>query len=360
MKIYIKNFLKTKNISNNKKENKIKENNLVEEHTSINQGNSNIINSDNVKELSESNIDIKHKDRNNYNDENHYIRKGAYCNNHKIISLNNDKKKINISTKKVETNNKEKKSDQKLRFNKYNLHNLPKSYYVLLFFMISLAGISIYMVKKSNNYSIEEDYAVFSSLDNSLNIDENNSSGEENYNLQNTNTSNEDTRDNFENTASSVNSNVIAQVQEKVNNIVEKKEEPLVFSKPLDGEISKIFSNDKVIYSKTLEMWKTHDGIDVKGNIGDIVYSIERGTVEKIYDDAFYGVTIVINHGQGYKSSYSNLSEDTFINVGDKVKKSQKIGKLGITSIGEIKDEPHLHFMLYENNVISDPSSIFK
>jgi len=242
-----------------------------------------------------------------------------------------------------------------------NKHNLPKSYYALLTFMIMLAGISISLLKKSNNSLLEEDYAVFNNQTIDIYEENINELSSKELELQNTNSSNADTRNEFVIDTSSVNSNnVITKVQEKVNNIVEKKEEPLVFAKPIDGEISKIFSDDKVIYSKTLEMWKTHDGIDIKADEGEIVYAIERGIVEKVYNDAFYGVTIVVDHGQGYKTSYSNLSEDTFIETGDKIKKLQKIGKIGTTSIGEIKDEPHLHFMLYKNNVISDPTSIFK
>ena len=115
-----------------------------------------------------------------------------------------------------------------------------------------------------------------------------------------------------------------------------------------------------MIYSKTLDMWKTHDGVDVEGELGQVIVSCERGTVEKVFDDAFYGKTIVINHGQGSKTSYSNLDEEVYVTNGQSIKKGQKIGKIGNTSIGEIKDKPHIHFMLFENNEVADPTSILK
>jgi murein DD-endopeptidase MepM/ murein hydrolase activator NlpD len=239
-----------------------------------------------------------------------------------------------------------------------NKNNLSKSYYVLLFFMILLAGVSVKLVFDEYNDVEQEDFAVFNNQED-LEVD----IYSENLKNQNIQSSNLDTRKNVGNTevSSSVSTkeNIIQKVQNAVDNNI-SQEEYLVFSKPIEGEISKIFSDDKLIYSKTLEMWKTHDGIDVLADIGSSVYSIERGTVEKIYEDAFYGVTIVIDHGQGYKSSYSNLDINTYVKEGDSIKKGKKIGIIGNTAIGEIKDLEHLHFMLYENNEIVDPSSIFK
>ena len=147
----------------------------------------------------------------------------------------------------------------------------------------------------------------------------------------------------------------------KNNNVstTTKKVEKLEFGKPHEGQVQKLYSKDTLIYSKTLEMWKIHEGIDISGSVGDIIKASEKGEVTKIYDDSFLGKTVVIDHGQGYKTSYSNLGEKLYVSVGTKVKKGQKIGEIGTSSIGEIKDEPHLHFMLYKNDENVDPSNIF-
>ena len=42
------------------------------------------------------------------------------------------------------------------------------------------------------------------------------------------------------------------------------------------------------------------------------------------------------------------------------VTKGQVIGKVSNTSIGEIKDEAHLHFTLFKDNNNVDPTYIFK
>lgn len=259
-------------------------------------------------------------------------RKGAYV---------KDNKKINI-----------KKSLENLFRNK---GNLSKGYYVLLFGMLVLGTASVAITFKAYNLFAKEDYDFYGqSSDNEENnvvstissIDENANEGK---NLVNSNAAEAKKSE----TKGSSNTNTT-----KTKNKVTVK--PLTFSKPLNGQIQKPYSIDKVIYSKTLELWKTHDGIDISSQIGENVKSIEKGTVEKVYDDSFYGTTVVIDHGQGYKSSYSNLNSKVSVKEKQTVTKGQVIGKVSNTSIGEIKDEAHLHFTLFKDNNNVDPTYIFK
>ena len=153
----------------------------------------------------------------------------------------------------------------------------------------------------------------------------------------------------------------INSVKEEIKNAINNLQsvDEVKFGKPLKKyEIQKIYSTDSVIYSKTLDMWKIHSGIDLKTDIDSDVYSVESGVVSKIYDDSFLGKTIVIEHNNGYKSAYSNLNENVKVNANDKVKKGQQIGTIGNTAIGEIKDEPHLHFAMYKDDESIDPSFI--
>lgn len=168
-------------------------------------------------------------------------------------------------------------------------------------------------------------------------------------------------------TSSSVDDNSQMQDKETVTEDVvlatkatpKKVEEKLVFSVPLDGKIQKMYSTDKVIYSKTLGQWKTHDGLDISASSSSTVNAIERGVVDDIYNDSFLGMTIVIEHISGYKSQYSNLDEDVFVSIGESVVKGQKIGKVGNTSVGEYLDDAHLHFMLFLNDESIDPTYIY-
>lgn len=246
-----------------------------------------------------------------------------------------------------------------------NKNNLTKGYYVLFLAMLGLGGGSVYLAAKTYNLFNKEDYTIYETAQSAIQdtpVFNNSDKSEEDSGIkeQDSTASNIDTK---VDTTSSNNSKTTQTTKNNTTNGTKKQEVatvvPLSFSKPLNGEILKIYSIDKVIYSKTLELWKTHDGIDIKGNIGDKVKSIEKGIVEKVYEDSFYGVTVVIDHGQGYKSSYSNLDSDVNVKVKETVTKGKVIGKISNTAIGEIKDDPHLHFTLIKDNQIVDPSYIF-
>lgn len=264
----------------------------------------------------------------------------------------------------------EEKSENKNKLKKYlnnlfkNRNNLTKGYYLLFIGMLGLGSGSVYLAAKTYNLFNKEDYTLYDTAESSLedtqvfnNIDDSsNSQDTDDIEEQELQTSNNDTK-NIDNEKTTVSNNQTTKTNNK--NIEVPKVVPLSFSKPINGEVLKIYSPDKLIYSKTLELWKTHEGIDIKASLGDKVKSIEKGIVEKVYEDAFYGVTIVIDHGQGYKSSYSNLDKDVSVKVKESVTKGKVIGKISNTAIGEIKDDPHLHFALIKNNEIVDPSYIF-
>lgn len=262
-------------------------------------------------------------------------RKGAYVNNE------NEEKKININLKEYFDN---------LFKNK---NKLSRGYYVLLFCMVILGGASVAITFKAYNLFAKEDYELYAKD----NIDENQTVS--------TISNSKDTSSKIEDNSSIENNTTNAAEGKVSTNSTSSKQtqttvKPLSFSKPINGEIQKQYSIDKVIYSKTLELWKTHDGIDIAADIGTNVKSIEKGTIEKVYEDSFYGTTIVIDHGQGYKSSYSNLDKNISVKEKQTVNKGQVIGKISNTAIGEIKDEPHLHFTLFKNNNNVDPTYIFK
>ena len=269
-----------------------------------------------------------------------YKRKGAYVENNKFKEINFKKYFDNLFR---------------------NKNKLSKGYYILLFAMLILGGASVAITFKAYNLFAKEEYELYAKSDtnetgeeavSTISEVENVESSNNNESIPKTETTNSNT--NKTETKKVNNSNSKAKVSEKTT------VKPLSFSKPLDGNIQKPYSIDKVVYSKTLELWKTHDGIDISAEIGTNVKSIEKGVVEKVYEDSFYGTTVVIDHSQGYKSSYSNLDKKVSVKEKQTINKGQIIGKIGNTSIGETKDEPHLHFTLFKDNNNVDPTYIFK
>ena len=127
------------------------------------------------------------------------------------------------------------------------------------------------------------------------------------------------------------------------------------FSIPVEGEIYRGYAKDTLIYSDTLEEWVTHYGIDIKAERTSVVKASEAGTITTIKNDPRYGLTITIEHVNGYKTVYSNLLTTEFVKEGEKVAKGQSIGTVGNSSAFEIVDEPHLHFEILKDGVNIDP-----
>jgi murein DD-endopeptidase MepM/ murein hydrolase activator NlpD len=134
----------------------------------------------------------------------------------------------------------------------------------------------------------------------------------------------------------------------------------LSFIQPVEGEIIKDFASESLVYSQTLKEWVTHNGIDIKAEKTTIVKSAEEGTVKSIKNDPRYGITVVIEHDNGYVTIYSNLLTAEFINVDETVEKGQTIGTVGNTAAFEIADESHLHFEMLKDNEYINPSEYIK
>lgn len=145
--------------------------------------------------------------------------------------------------------------------------------------------------------------------------------------------------------------------QTKTEEVVKK--DP-VFTYPVKGKVILDYAKDKLVYSNTLGEWITHCGMDIKAEKTTVVTASAEGTVKSIKNDPRYGLTVVIEHNNGFSTVYSNLLTAEFVSVGENVKSGQTIGTVGNTASFEILDEPHLHFEILKNNEQIDPNMYLK
>ncbi len=85
---------------------------------------------------------------------------------------------------------------------------------------------------------------------------------------------------------------------------------------------------------------KFHSGIDIACSTGSSVWASASGTVVEAGENGSYGLCILIDHGNGFKTRYAHLSR-ILVNVGDTVQKSDRIAYSGMTGRAT---GPHLHF----------------
>lgn len=139
-----------------------------------------------------------------------------------------------------------------------------------------------------------------------------------------------------------------------------KVEKDPTFVKPIEGEILKEYAKDSLIYSETLKEWTTHLGIDIKAERATVVKSAADGTVKYIKNDPRFGLTIIIEHSNGFETRYCNLLTTEFVSEGEQVKAGQTIGTIGDSAIYEIVDECHLHFEILKDSESVNPCEYVK
>ncbi len=107
----------------------------------------------------------------------------------------------------------------------------------------------------------------------------------------------------------------------------------------------------------TLGHWHFHTGLDLMAEAGTSVMACLDGTVEKIVTgDYLDGTQITLSHANGLKTVYTFVELKEGLKEGDKVTRGQIIGTVAEAVGSEYKLGPHLHFEVYENGELSDPT----
>ena len=129
----------------------------------------------------------------------------------------------------------------------------------------------------------------------------------------------------------------------------------LHFCKPVDGDVLQPFSGGALVRSATTGVWQTHNGVDLAAATGDPVKAAASGVVSQVCEDALWGVTVTIDHKNGYLTRYCNLAADLCISEGDSVDAGFVIGAVGKTADAESVGESHLHFEVLKDGKYIDP-----
>lgn len=142
----------------------------------------------------------------------------------------------------------------------------------------------------------------------------------------------------------------------------EPVKEKLTFALPIAGEIVETHSLTVPVFSQTLGEWRVHTGIDISANEGDDVYCSADGEVSRIYHDPLHGMTVEVKHEGDITTIYANLDEmiANGLSVGQPIKKGDKIGVVGDSSLVELGKEPHLHFVIRLKGVAVNPLDYFE
>ena len=95
-----------------------------------------------------------------------------------------------------------------------------------------------------------------------------------------------------------------------------------------------------------------HAAADMSGDFGDTVRAARDGRVVAAQRRGPYGLMVEIDHGNARRTRYGHLRAIT-VKPGQHVTQGHKIGEVGATGRAA---SVHLHFEIWRNNVVADPS----
>lgn len=120
------------------------------------------------------------------------------------------------------------------------------------------------------------------------------------------------------------------------------------------------FSGSDLVKNETTGSWQTHNGTDIAAETGTEVYAVADGDIASVKNDPLWGVTVVIDHHNGFTTKYCSLGADLSVQQGDSVSGGDVIGVVGDTADVESALASHLHIEMTRNGRFIDPVSAMK
>lgn len=127
---------------------------------------------------------------------------------------------------------------------------------------------------------------------------------------------------------------------------------------PVAGEILHPYSNGELVKSPTTGVWQTHNGIDIAAALGEDVCAMSDGVVSLVEQDALWGVTVTLDHRNGFLTRYCGLNAQLAVSQGDTVQCGTPIGTIGNTADAESDEPSHLHFEVIRDGSYIDPERL--
>ena len=96
---------------------------------------------------------------------------------------------------------------------------------------------------------------------------------------------------------------------------------------------------------------RINNGIYISAPAGSDVSVSESGVVTFVGKEEYFGNIIIVKHPNNWVSSYAHMGDVNVI-IGDKIKKGQIIGDVGMTGI---INSPQLYFEMRRGTIVQNP-----
>lgn len=119
--------------------------------------------------------------------------------------------------------------------------------------------------------------------------------------------------------------------------------------------LGKLAALNSLVYSSTLNQWRTHNGVDFQVAAGASVMAVTDGTVKSVETTNLEGTVVTIEHADGLVSIYKGLAAENVAAEGTAVKTGDVIGTVAETMMVEQLDGTHLHLEMKKGGALVDP-----
>ncbi len=128
--------------------------------------------------------------------------------------------------------------------------------------------------------------------------------------------------------------------------------------RPADGPILKEFGRS---VDELTGREKMHEGININNVVGTPVVATADGVVSMVKLNATdeNGIYIIIDHGNGYETTYTHLTPQVLVREGDTVTRGQRIGSVGQTGITIVAVAPHILYKVRYRGSLVNPAKYF-
>ena len=122
--------------------------------------------------------------------------------------------------------------------------------------------------------------------------------------------------------------------------------------KPISGQV---IQQSGWFFHPVFQDWRYQTGIKLEGQAGDIVMAAMDGKVSSVGEDQYLGITVTLQHENGWQTIYGHLEKST-VSEGAPVAKGQEVGQVGQSGLVE---ETALYFELNHNGEAVKASKYF-
>lgn len=116
------------------------------------------------------------------------------------------------------------------------------------------------------------------------------------------------------------------------------------------------FDAESLVPSGIPGLWLVHDAVDLAASNAEPVAAMRNGTIAEIAAQGLSGISVIIDHGDGFVAEYAGLSEAANLQPGQSVKAGETIGLAGHPHGQDAP--PCLHLRVTLDGQPTDPLSL--